>query len=557
MLLRVRSLGSRLGGAFTLRVIAAYAASRLVVLSGFALFTLLLSLGVPGADPPRHVTALRNVESRRWLRGEAELSLPPPDANDPTVLALRAYPVTAPLDATVEVVGQPPVRLHMSAGAAVYRVALSDSLVAGLRAEGRRLVVRVTAPEISPFEASGGASQDQRNLAICLEGLGYGTTTSRSFDLADDQYFPQGSHPVESSAGRGAFAAFFRNAMMQWDAGWYRQIAAEGYAFSRDRVHTFQNAPFYPLYPLASRWTARVTGLPLDVSMLVIANLLAILGVVTFAHLARAVLGEDGANASVLLLCFFPQSLFLSLPYTESCMLVAFSLFLLMLHRRRHLAAAIVCGVGSACRPTGPVLVPALVLSFLGSRGWRDVRHPAVLLRGTGLALIGIAGLLAYSAYLGAEFGDPLAFSHAHAGWKKELLHDPVSMLSFSWVVEFTRWGLAHAPFALFVDPRQMEAWSLVGTLLVLLAAWRRLPAPWIVAGMLIVLVPYTYFGPSNVGLTSMARYASVNLPLFLALGSFLAGRDRQLILGALVGLFATGLLACSVLFAHGRYFVG
>jgi len=232
MRLRLRSLGSRLGGVLTLRVIAAYAASRLVVLSGFALFTLLLSLGIPGADPPRHVTALGNVESRRWLRGEAELSLPPPDANNPTVLALRAYPVTAPLDATVEIAGQPPVHLRMTEGPATYRVALSDSVVAGLRAGAGRLRVRVSAPEISPFEASGGVSSDRRSLAICLEALGYGTTTPRSFDLADDQYFAQGSHPVEATAGRDAFVAFVRGAMLQWDAGWYRQTAAEGYAFS-------------------------------------------------------------------------------------------------------------------------------------------------------------------------------------------------------------------------------------------------------------------------------------------------------------------------------------
>jgi hypothetical protein len=528
-----------------------------VVLSGFALFTLLLSLGIPGADPPRHVTALGNVESRRWLRGEAELSLPPPDANNPTVLALRAYPVTAPLDATVEIAGQPPVHLRMTEGPATYRVALSDSVVAGLRAGAGRLRVRVSAPEISPFEASGGVSSDRRSLAICLEALGYGTTTPRSFDLADDQYFAQGSHPVEATAGRDAFVAFVRGAMLQWDAGWYRQIAAEGYAFSRDRVHTFQNTPFYPLYPVACRWTARLTKLPLDLSMVLIANLLAVLGVVTFAHLVREVFGEDTAHASVLLLCFFPQSLFLSLPYTESCMLFAFSLLLLMLHRRRHLAAAIVCGVGSACRPTGPVLVPALVLSFLGSHGWPCSRSPAVLFQAAGLALIGIAGLLAYSAYLGTAFGDPLAFSHAHGGWKKELLHDPLLMATFSWVLEFTRWSLARAPFAVFVDPRQMEAWSLIGVLVVLVASRRRMPAPWLVAGMLVVLVPYAYFGPSNVGLTSMARYASVDLPFFVALGGFLAARGRQLFLGAVVGLFATGLLACSVLFAHGHCFVG
>lgn len=542
---------------FTLRVVAAYAASRLVVLSGFYLYAQLLTAGVPGANPPEHVTGLCRLESKRWLSGAAELSLPPPPPGFPAVLAVKASPVSAPLDATFEIVGQQPVQIRLAAGSATYLIALSDSLVTHLVGNVERLVVRVNAPESSPFEITGGRSQDRRNLSLCLEGLAYGGIASYTFDLSDNQYFPQGSHPVESSERRGKLTAFIRGAMMQWDATWYRDIAASGYDFSRDRLQTFQNTPFYPLYPLVCRLTAQITSAPLDLSMILVANLLAVAGIVILAHLARAVLGEDVAQSTVILVCFFPQSLFLSLPYTESCMLLLFSLFLLMLHRRRHLAAAAVCALSTACRPTGLALLPALVLSFLGTHGWQSVRRPALLLKAAGLSLVGLSGLVAYSVYLGIEFGDLLAFSHAQTGWRKMIAHDPMSMLTFSWVLQYIKWSLTQMPLSMLIDPRQMEQWSLVGTLAVLFAARRRLPASWLVSGAIVVLIPYVYFGPTNVGLSSMARYASVDVPLFLALGSFLTGQNRRMSLGATAGVFAAGLLSCSLLFAHGRYFVG
>ncbi len=60
--------------------------------------------------------------------------------------------------------------------------------------------------------------------------------------------------------------------LLVWDAGWYRAIAAHGYAAAG-----LQSLRFYPLYPLLGAGLGRVPGVGIGAALVMVANLSALL----------------------------------------------------------------------------------------------------------------------------------------------------------------------------------------------------------------------------------------------------------------------------------------
>jgi hypothetical protein len=275
------------------------------------------------------------------------------------------------------------------------------------------------------------------------------------------------------------------DALARWDSQFYLRIARQGY------VAPAQGAPldaaFFPLYPALLRGLSAVTGLSL-VAAGALASALCLAGAVgvTYRLLADAAGEERAADATVLLLAF-PGSLFLSAVYTESLFLLVSAGALLLARRGRFGAAGAVAALAALTRPNGVLAVaPLAVEAFLARRRGARIFPGALALA------LPPAALAAHALHLGRAVGDPLAFVHVQAVWRRALAPP---------------WA---ALFAFTSDPEHYVV--ALGGLAALAWAWRRRqPASFQLHAALALLVPMC-----TGTLKSLPRFAGVAFPLFL-----------------------------------------
>ncbi len=326
-----------------------------------------------------------------------------------------------------------------------------------------------------------------------------------------------------------------------WDARWYLSIARFGYFYDDYLAQTrqYSNAAFYPLLPTLGAMLAALSGLPPEVTLLGLVQVLSVASGLLLFQLAL-VLGRAPSEgfAAVALYALFPTSFFLSIPYTESLYVTLSILVFLGLRTRWGPVAAV---LSVLTRSTGVVHGPVLLLQGGGSLRQR-------LLRG---ASVGV-GLLGFAAWLELKLGEPLAFVNAQDAWRQPLR--PGS-------------GLQHLLDAVLLGPiwrlvGRLENWSLdwvsvnlavaLLVLLTLLTCYRRLPRPLRLYTLLALGLPYFTFASSRVEMISFSRFVLAAYPLFLVWGQLL--HQRPVLLAGVAALCSILLALSSALFGGGAF---
>ncbi len=342
---------------------------------------------------------------------------------------------------------------------------------------------------------------------------------------------PLNLHATDWNDGSGIF-----HYLLRWDSGWYLEIMRGGYRYLPDTLAK-QNVAFFPLYPLVSWCVANAFGIAYSTAALVVANLCAAASVLLLYKYARDKYGTKIAFYAVAILSFFPASLFLSAGYAESLALMLTLAAFLELERGRHLKAAIWCGLLTAARPTGVVMLLPIAWCAWPRERW--TRSSLARL----MATLGIAGsgLAAYMVYLGFTFHAPLAFMTSQAGWTHgahcSLL---TGVYSFKYFAELFR--MIPVPYAL--DP-----WIFASFAVVIFAARSRLSTP----ELLFAAASFAFLIAtclcSGRGFLTMSRELLTVFPAYLAGATLLANRPRSLF--ALHLCMAVGLFWYSTLFAQ------
>jgi len=124
-------------------------------------------------------------------------------------------------------------------------------------------------------------------------------------------------------------------------------------------------------------------------------------------------------------------------------------------------------------------------------------------------------------AYLWSLTGTPLAFIAVQRSWDRQSVY-PWGMLRIGWQLLTTQPLTRYITAIAIVD-----VFAVIGTLLLLILAWRRLPAMYWIYGLLVFLVSTsTALDPSK-GLptASVARYLMSIVPAFIILAYL--GRRR------------------------------
>lgn len=156
-------------------------------------------------------------------------------------------------------------------------------------------------------------------------------------------------------------SVLFHGGFTHWDAGWYVEIAKNGY-------QNVTQTAFWPLYPWVMRLVHRMTGFDYRVSGVLLSAFCFIFVLLFLGLWVEQEFGERSAWMTMLLYAVFPTSFYFNAAYTES-MFMAFSIAGVYASRRGYFKIAnILVAAATLTRNTGGLLGFILFFDYLSRR---------------------------------------------------------------------------------------------------------------------------------------------------------------------------------------------
>ncbi|MCZ9881103.1 hypothetical protein NFJ07_04810 [Arthrobacter sp. B2a2-09] len=216
-----------------------------------------------------------------------------------------------------------------------------------------------------------------------------------------------------------------------WDGRWYAEAANNGYPsvlpVNANGGVAENSWAFYPLFPYLARALGAFTGLATLPALTLIAVVAGLGAALVLYKLFREFAGRTAALWAVTFFSMFPVSAILQVPYAESLNTLLLAGSLLLVVRRKYLAAMPVVLLMCLSRPTGVPFAAMAGLLLLNNLWKRFGRRPEPAgsiptLRELGslaaLVVVGVAGALAWPAIAWAVTGDPLAYTKTETVWR-------------------------------------------------------------------------------------------------------------------------------------------
>jgi len=337
----------------------------------------------------------------------------------------------------------------------------------------------------------------------------------------------------------GLLFAGSRALVFQWDCGWFRSVARDGYFLHPGKA---SNIAFFPLYPMLMRWFGAVLGGPEAAGFLV--SNAAFFGAIILlwklverdaAQSNGGVLPGDG-DLAVRLLAFGPVSFFFSTVYSESTFLFLALACVYAGRCRRWWIAGLAGFAAALARNAGLLLCVPLLIELLAEPPRDEAAAPPRRWIHVAACLLPAMGIVVWSAHLWWRFGDPLLFLKVQRAWGRHL--------DWPWR-SFNRQNLGFTP--------PFYNWWFVAhsaTAVALLVAgfFARLRPSYLALAAAMVLLDF-----SATHLEAIPRLLSVIFPLYISGAVLLRGRPAaaSLVLAASAALLAFSTL----LFTNGYWF--
>jgi Gpi18-like mannosyltransferase len=125
--------------------------------------------------------------------------------------------------------------------------------------------------------------------------------------------------------------------LCRWDCGFFQELANHGYLHEG-----YTN--FFPLYPLLVRGLHEVTGLHIDLCLILVPNLAALGGFLVLYRLVTFIEDESAAKWTLMLFISFPFAFFQAMAYPESLMVLFTALAVYFALRGNHIWAGVALG---------------------------------------------------------------------------------------------------------------------------------------------------------------------------------------------------------------------
>ncbi|MFG1953885.1 hypothetical protein [Micromonospora sp. NPDC048830] len=284
-----------------------------------------------------------------------------------------------------------------------------------------------------------------------------------------------------------------------WDSFLYDKLAQ----VPLDRP--WQDFGFPLLYPFLGRALAPLLGGHTALALLLVANA-AFLLLLYYAHrLGEQLLGVPGSRRFVGYLVLLPTAFLFQAALTESLFLCLTLAAFHYAERRRWLVVGVLGFFLALSRSVGFFVVVPLALVLLRQHDYRLGRHALWGYVRTGCPLLLVpAGWLAFMAFCRWQGGDWFAYQHAQQrGWGVTV-QNPLGVL----------WhGLTKGSL-----PDALRVAAAVLAMVVVVAGLRRIGLPYVVYGLIMVLVPLSMGPPVY---RSLLRYLLAAFPVALVLAGW------------------------------------
>jgi hypothetical protein len=195
----------------------------------------------------------------------------------------------------------------------------------------------------------------------------------------------------------------------RWDSYWFLDIAEKGYYLRGERKQA--NVVFFPLYPLAVRFTGMFTG-DLVLAGWIVSCLFLGLAIVALTRLTREFHPELDPRLPVVFLLAWPTAFQFNAVYSESLFLFLSLVVMLFARRGDFLAAGVFGALASSTRVAGIFLLVPVAIELVQARGWRAL----ISWRAWPLALVP-AGALAFFVYHWVAFDDFFLYLKVQGWW--------------------------------------------------------------------------------------------------------------------------------------------
>jgi hypothetical protein len=347
-------------------------------------------------------------------------------------------------------------------------------------------------------------------------------------------YFAVVTFGFPETAGFSLSADPLHNLPARFDAGWYADIALDGYEWDR-QLSQKGNTAFFPALPVLIRPVGATLGmnqpeLSREERLLraiwagVIVSLAAFAwALVHVSRLADLLGGVRPAAVAPLLLASYPFAVFFSAPYTESLFLLGATGAFYHFHRGHWLKASLFGLLLGFSRPNGCLVsIPLSLLAITASaatsrRSGGGPPNSLFRLLGVRLAVAAMPGvaMLLFTAYLYSLTGVWFAWARTQEAWGRTWGTGPIAQ-GWEWL---TTEGLMAVTRGVPYDT--MNALAVLFALAFLWPVLRHLGVAYFVF-VLVNLFPPLFAG----GALSMGRITSTLFPIFIALSLLLPSRS-------------------------------
>jgi hypothetical protein len=321
----------------------------------------------------------------------------------------------------------------------------------------------------------------------------------------------------------------------RWDSEWYLLIAEQGYAADEyiknaagGRYLPQDSAKFFPAYPIAIRCLSFLTRNSV-LSGFVISNVFALILIYYFYRLAQKLIDQRNAFYGTLLFIVFPTSFYLNAVYAESLFLAAMVAAFFYVEEKKLIPAVIACVIAVLSRPQGALALPALAL--LAWYKFEDRRFVAI----AALTLALGVPLAGYFLYIEKIFGSMSWIAQSQNYWRGEMKYPLYGLIRF-----------AQGEIAIHGQHNSLIDFTFaMSHLIVLVLSFRRIPIPYAVYSLIVLLFPLSST------LFSFSRLCLANFPFFLILPLLLKRWNLA------VQIFSAMLLAFFMAAFANWFFVG
>jgi hypothetical protein len=217
------------------------------------------------------------------------------------------------------------------------------------------------------------------------------------------------------------YATIHGSGPLNWDTGWYADIAARDYHFDGDITHQ-QPVAFLPAYPYTLRLLLAF-GLPVHATVLLACIACAIGGTLLLFQALSVHLSPMISAVACVLLIASPFSLYFLNGYSESLYFLAMAAFWWALLRRCDDGlAALFAGLAGLVRPFGVLLALVWVADLFLRVRRRELMWRDAVLRIVALGPIAIAGPIIVCLYYAHRFDDLFLYRNIMVAWGVDVL---------------------------------------------------------------------------------------------------------------------------------------